>query len=99
MGEIEQGLIRQAKMAGEPIPERIASKPILSAGDLPYYMAFIELDTERSHSFSLAKVPRSAIVAFANECGLNNEERDDLIFIIRIMDAAHLEYLAKKREK
>lgn len=95
-GDIEQILVQQARNAGEPIPEAIANKPRLAPGNRFFWDAFFDLDTERSHGQGLSKIPRSAISAYAAECGLNEDEKFELIYVIRRVDDWHLDELAKK---
>lgn len=70
----------------------------VNAGEAFYFNAFFELDTERNHSMSLVKIPRSAIMAYADECGLIGQDSYDFLFVIRKLDDAHLEALAKNRK-
>lgn len=97
MGDVEEMIARQARLAGEPIPERIANRPRIEATETFWYQAFFDLDTERSHGNGLTKIPRSAMVAYAKECGLTEIEKFELIFVLRRVDDEHLDELAKKR--
>lgn len=88
-----------ARQAGDVAAlKRMQQKPRLLAGELFYYSAFNDLDSERAHGMSLARIPRSKVVEYANECGLPTEERYELVFVISAMDAAWLEHLRNKRE-
>ena len=98
MGDVEEMLVRQMRLAGEPIPEHIAKAQKIGATEQFWYQAFFDLDTERTHGQGLTKIPRSAIVAYAAECGLNEEEKQELIYVIRTVDNEHLSELAKKQK-
>lgn len=74
----------------------IGDKPKLSGELLFYHTAFCELDSERNHGMGLMKIPRSAMVAFAAECGLSENEKHELIYVMRKVDDAHLEHLHEK---
>jgi hypothetical protein len=99
MGKAEQSIIKQAVRFGNPIPERIANAPKLNLGLQFYLDAFFDLDSERTHGFSLTRIPWSAIVNYARATELDDQETDDLVYIIQAMDRAHLERLEKKNEK
>jgi hypothetical protein len=90
---------RMARQAGDvETLKQFANKPFLRPHELFYFRAFNDLDSERAHGMSLARIPRSKIVEYADEVGLSENERYELIAIVSAMDAAWLEQLAKKRK-
>lgn len=99
LGAIEQSIAKQAIRAGQPIPERIAQAPKLRFGLLFYLQAFFDLDAERSQGMGIGRIPWSAILSYANYYCLNDESTDDLVYLLRSMDVAHLNRLEAKREK
>lgn len=97
MGPIEQSITKQAKRSGRPIPDRIKNAPKLSRPGLQLYLdAFFELDSERSHSLSLTPIPGSCIRSYADYYEFDHEQAEDLLFLIREMDAENLQRLKSK---
>jgi hypothetical protein len=72
-------------------PEVLVVQPKISVGLLMYLEAFYELDTERNHGMSLARIPWSSIMAYADRYQYDG---DEMLFFIRKMDDAWLEKLA-----
>lgn len=97
MGDVEEMIARQARLAGEPVPEHITNKPRLRQSEVFWYQSFFDLDTERAHGQGLTKIPRSAMFQYATECGLDEFDTYELIFVLRRVDDAHLDEMAKKR--
>ena len=98
VGAFEQTLIRQATAAGQPIPDRVANAPRLQPGLELYLNAFFDLDSERTHGFSLSPIPWGSIFAYGQAYGLDKEQQDDLIYFVRKLDQAHLDRIAKKQK-
>lgn len=96
MGSSEQTIVRQAIMAGEPIPDRIKDAPRLIPGLQFYLNAFFELDSERDMGWGIGPIKRRAIWDYAVDYELDYDEREDLLYYIREMDNAHI---AQVREK
>jgi len=96
MGQIEQNIAVQAQRAGAPLPDRIANAPELQKGLELYLNAFFELDSERQVGFSVLPIPWRSIVNYAQVYGFDDEQREDLIFLVRKMDNAHIDRLKKK---
>lgn len=97
MGPIEQNIAKQAMRANEPLPDRIANAPELAFGLNFYLDAFFDLDAERTHALAPTPIPRSSIVAYAKEYELDEDEKEDLIYLIRRMDNEHLKKIGKKK--
>jgi hypothetical protein len=82
----------------EALKEFDALMPKIKHSARWYLKAFYDLDTERNHGNGLMKIPRSAILEYAAECGLNEPETYDLVQVIRTVDDAHIERLAADRD-
>ena len=93
---IEQNIARQAKRSGEKLPDRIANKPDLKPGLQLYLQAFFDLDAERTHALSLTPIPWTAIKAYVEFYAFDLEQAEDAFILIRKVDNAHLQRLAKK---
>lgn len=99
MGAIEQSIARQAALNNQPLPERIANAPELLPGLDLYLQAFFDLDSERSHSFGLTRIPYSAIRHYASLKEFDEDQTQRLVVLITEMDKANLERLDAQREK
>lgn len=93
MGRHEQAIVKQAMRFGQPIPDRIAEAPELRIGLQVYFQGFFDLDSERER---LSPIPWTAMKAYCQFNEFDDEETDDFIYLIRKMDSANLERLAKK---
>lgn len=82
---------------GNPLPPRIANAPELSEGLEFYFEAFFELDSERHHGEGLMPIGWWSIVRYGQYYGLNSEEIEDLVYLIRRMDDAHLGRIGEQR--
>lgn len=82
-----------------PLPTNIQNAPELDIGLQLYLQAFFDLDSERSHAFSLVRIPSSAIRSYAREFDLDEVQSELLIFYINEMDNAHLKKLNAKKDK
>lgn len=60
--------------------------------------AFFDLDSERPVGFGLGRIPFSAIVAYGQLYEFDEQQREELIYFTREMDAAHLKRAAEKTE-
>lgn len=99
LGPIEQNIAKQAMRAGQPIPERIANAPKLSMGLQLYMQAFFDLDCERSHAMAPTAIPWSSVQDYARAFDFDEEQTEDLHFLIRRMDSKHLAKLSAKIKK
>lgn len=96
MGSVERNIAKQAIRFGNPIPKRIAESPELKNGLGLYLTSFFELDTERSHGFSLTRIPWSSIATYAAYYDFDEEQTENLFYYIRQMDNENLKRLEKK---
>jgi hypothetical protein len=90
-------VVRQAIRFNEPLPDRIANRPELMFGLELFYVAWFDLDSEREVGFGLGPIKRSAIVAYAEEYGFSEEQKEDLLYLVREMDNDYLARQAKKK--
>lgn len=92
----ERTIAKQAYRAGQPIPDRIKNAPRLQLGLTLYFDAFFDLDAERKHDNGFAYIPRSAMWAYAQQYNLTDEQTEDLLYLVREMDIAHIKRLEAK---
>jgi hypothetical protein len=98
MGVIESTLIKNAKMMGEPIPDRILNAPRLMCGLEVFYNAFTDLNSTRSHGFGPTPISWVDIKDYAYFYGFDPMLTSDLLYHIRRMDNKHLERVAAKQK-
>lgn len=82
-----------------PIPAKIANAPELLPGLEIYMAAFHDLESERIQGIDLGPIPRSAIVSYARELDMGEEDFEDLYHHVRSLDIFFLKWQAKKANK
>jgi len=80
---------------GQPIPDRIANKPLLGIGLSLYYDAFLELQFDRNSS---EHIPWTVIIQYADRNKFDDIQTENLIYFIRKLDDCYVKWLAKKRK-
>lgn len=81
--------------SNQPLPDPIANAPEIPLGLGFFYKAFQELSSERLEG----PIPGSAIRSFCRDEDVTGELADDVMYHIRNLDNALLEYRRKKAEK
>ena len=86
-----------------PLPNRIKNAPDLWLGLEFFYVAFLDLDSERPTGWNIGRIPWSAIDRYASYLGLidpDDEQRGDLFYLVRSLDSAFVEYhIAEGKKK
>ncbi len=100
MGPIEQNLIKQAKRFKEPLPDRIKNKPKLGLG-LDYFLeAFYVLEHDRTWLTGMAVIPLplpwGTLVKYAEVHELTGVLFEELLYFVRELDIAYVQYLTQK---
>ena len=80
----------------KPIPERILNSPELYFGMDLYYDAFWDVATCRPIGLGAGYIPYSEIWDYAAKHGYDDEQRDILLYCVRQMDNAYLDFYKKK---
>lgn len=96
MGKIDKSIVRQSIRFKTPIPERILNSPKLYLGLELYLEAFYELTDERQNGMELGFIPRRAITEYAEFHNFNDEQKFDLLYLIKALDHAYLKYVKKQ---
>lgn len=99
MAPIEQSIAKQAMRAGQPLPNRIANAPELRNGLQLFIQAFFDLDSERSHAWAPVAIPWTSIMSYARAFDFDEEQTEDLFYLIKQMDAEHLKRLQAQMKK
>lgn len=97
-GKADRKIIDQCIREGKPLPDRIANAPELWWGNELYYLAWVELDSTRTVAMAEGQIPTSAIQDFCVWYDIDGEQREDLLFHVRALDNAYLEWRASKRD-
>lgn len=81
----------------EPLPKRIQDKPELYFGLAVYLNAWFDLDVERVRAEG-QRIRRSWCFQYAQDYGMDWEQREELWFFIQKMDYAFLEWWQKRHK-
>lgn len=99
MANVEQDIVKQSRLQNKPIPERIKNAPVLRPGLDLYLSAFFDLDGDRQIGFGVGKIPWSSMAKYAEMHKFSQSQFEDLVFLLRRMDAEHLKRLEANRVK
>lgn len=64
-----------------------------------YRRAFWDLSTCRDYTFGVGPIPWTAIDRYSERVGLDDENHDCFVYLIREMDAAYLKWEAAEEKK
>lgn len=64
-----------------------------------YWTAFHELNSCRSFGMGLGPIPHTAILDYAQAYGFSEDQFDTLVFHVRAMDRAYLDYNQREQKK
>jgi hypothetical protein len=100
-GRHDVQIIRQALLNKQPVPEKIASAPVLLPWLEPIYVAFHRLCTCRSIGMSFGPIPWTAIHQYAvtHRYDETAEELYRFETLIERMDSAYIEEVERKSNK
>jgi hypothetical protein len=78
----------------------LLNKPELESDQIPYWEAFAILSNSRPVGFAVGHIPLTEIEAYMRiTCVDDDDERADLLYFIREMDAEYMSYVEKKSKK
>lgn len=95
----EQKLIEACYAQRRPLPDFVRDAPELLPGLEFYFNAFLALTTCRINGFGMGQIPWTAVNDYCKAYGINDEQREDLQYIIRKMDEEYIKLLAPKKGK
>lgn len=98
-GQHEKTIIEQCVRNRMPLPQAIANAPVLELGLDLFYIAFTDLSTCRAIGMAEGPIPWTAVQAYCDELLLDGDQREDMFFYIREMDAAYLKHRSSKVSK
>lgn len=89
----EENLKKQARRMNQPIPDRIANKPILKTGLCLYFDAFLELQYDRTEQ---GYIPWSIKIKYAKNYGFDNIQTENLIYLLSRLDESYKKWSKAK---
>lgn len=81
------------------LPERIQNAPQLQTGLALFYMAFMDLTTERQVGEAIGAIPWTAVDRYCEANELYGEQREDMFYHIGRLDRAYIEWFFAKQKK
>lgn len=94
----EERIIQQCMIRGLRLPGKIENAPELHMGLGLYYNAYWELTSCRASGWGIGPIPWSAILEYARFFEFSEEQEEDLLYYVRMMDNAYLDYKRSKEE-
>lgn len=81
------------------MPLRIQNAPTLWQGLELFYVAFADLTTDRSIGFGEGPIPWRSIILYAEVYDFDDDQREDLLYLVKAMDRAYLKYRGDEAKK
>ena len=88
VGQRSTGLEQQMRINKEAVPVKMQA-PSLNAEEAFYLEAFLDLDTERDSTQGFSPIPWSSIQDYADRHGSSDDERQNLVHLIKCLDLEH----------
>lgn len=98
-GRFEAKIRELAKKTGQRLPDKILNKPHLLIGLDFYWRAFWECASDRVIGMAEGPIPWSSIDRWALRYGVEGDDFERLVLIIKVMDEAYIEYRNKSNKK
>jgi len=94
---VEKTIIEQCYLAGMTLPEKIQNAPDLLLGLGLYYRAFLDLTSCRTAGYGTeGPISWKDTVQWAEKYELDEEQEEDLLYLVGQMDNAYLNHKTKK---
>jgi hypothetical protein len=97
--EKAQSIRDQARKMGMPVPDPINDRPELMLGLQFYWYAFWELSSDRQIGMSEGPIPWSSMDRWCRRHGINGDEFDRFILMMKHMDSEYMKHRAKSNKK
>ena len=81
---------------GRPLPDAIQNAPELWPGLESYYNAWVALDSCRGIGFGVGPIPWTSIEEYATRLEYDEDERETLHRMVRMLDGVYLDHNRKK---
>jgi hypothetical protein len=92
----KEKFLRGLEERGEAVPA-LQNKPELDEFLIPYWKAFQVLSSSRQIGMGIGAIPLTEIEAYMRIYGIEDqEEREDMVYLIGEMDRVFIEYCNKK---
>lgn len=102
MAKAEEAIVRAAILSKQPIPDRIMNAPRLKDGLSLFINAFYDLDSERTYDSNTGlpfSIPFTAMVTYCNFYSIFGEDAEDMVYYVKEIDSAYVDYITNKRKK
>lgn len=84
---------------GRALPKWLEEEPLPCVGDDFYMRSFWDLCTERQYGMGPGPIPRSKMVEYGQQAGLDEVMLEAFCAIMRAMDAVWMDWQGKEAEK
>lgn len=91
----DQWVIDQCLQDGIELPPHLANKPEIEPGLSMYWEAFSKLGSCRQIGMGIGPVPWTAIEAWADAHGYDDDHREDLHYHVEALDAVYMKHANK----
>lgn len=96
--EDERLILEQCARENIPVPKKIRDAPELQMGLQLYWIAFTDLNSCRQIGYSVAPIPWTAIREYAVANGFDEEQEEDLIYLMGCMDREYIKFTNRKSD-
>ena len=98
-GKSDEKIREQAKLTGAKRPDRIANKPEVINGLEMYWKAFTDLMADRELGMGEGPIRWTAISDWAARRGINGDDFERLVFLLREMDSVYMEHRNRQSKR
>lgn len=95
-GPNEKTIVDACIRERRPLPNAIANAPALALGLELFYSAFMDLTTDRAIGYGEGPIPWSSVDRYCQRHAIRGEQREDVHYHVRRMDAVYLEHRAEQ---
>lgn len=64
-----------------------------------FYSAFLDLDGDRPSGWSVRPIPWTIMIDYCQAYNIVDEQREDLLYLVRAMDRAYIKHTNQKEKK
>jgi len=97
-GPYERNILEQCLRERLPIPQAIQNAPELWMGLELFFGAFLDLDGDRPSGWDIRPIPYLIMVDYCAAYNIVDEQREDLLYLVRAMDRAYIDHQKKKNK-
>lgn len=98
-GPTEQSLLEMCMRERRPLPAVIQNAPELLPGLELYYGAYLDLQSHRQLGLEEGPIPHLAVMDYADRYDFEEDQRDDLLFFVKKLDAKYFEWRREDKRR